>query len=223
MKSIVQEMKIKVTKKRIKKMYLRVSTKDGSVNISAPIGTPDNIIREFLESNIQWIQEKQAKVLADKDNLKQPLENGSTINLWGQKYAVLVRPATSNAVILRGNDIVIYLKNTTAEAILEKWCRRKLQEKIIERSVHWESIVGKKASEYVIRKMTRCWGNCRPKTGRITINYELIHKPVECLDYVLVHELVHFYEIYHNDRFWSLVGRFYPDYKYIRQFLRDTF
>lgn len=203
-------------------MYLRVSAKDGSVNISAPIGTPDSIIREFVENNIQWIQEKQEKVLSGKDNLERPFENGSSINLWGKKYTVLVRQATNNAVILRENDVIIYLKNTTAEDILEKWCRRKLQEKITERSIHWENIVGKKATEYVIRKMTRCLGNCRPKTGRITINYELIHKPVECLDYVLVHELVHFYEIYHNDRFWGFVEKFYPDYKSVRRFLRDT-
>lgn len=211
-----------VKKKRIKKMYLRVSSKDASVNISAPIGIPDKIIKEFIEKNIEWIQKKQARILADREKAEKPLEAGSEVYIWGKAYKIAVRNAVSNVIILRDDTMLVYTRQADGiELVIEKWLRRKLMEKITDRAAVWETVVGKQASEYAVRKMVRCWGNCRPTTGRITINLEIVHRPEECLDYVLVHELVHFHEIYHNKRFWSLVEKFYPNWKLTKNLLKN--
>ena len=102
-------MDVVIKKKRIKRMYLRVSPKDGSVNISAPIGMPDRIIKDFIEKNVNWIKERQAKILLDKKNAEKVLETGSAVCLWGKEYNLAIRQTVNNAVILRDCSGQVFL------------------------------------------------------------------------------------------------------------------
>ena len=202
---------IYLLRKNIKNQYIRLRP-DGGVQVSVPSYFPDNAIAEFLEKHWQWIEENRG--------VQKELEyvTGEVHDLWGTPYELLVERSLKRALTeVRGEQIYMRVpaKSTDVERRkqLDLLYKQELQRRLPEIASHYEKIVGKKAAEWRFRRMKSRWGSCQIQKRRICLNLQLAEKPVECLEYVVVHELTHLHEPSHNQRFWSLVDQFYPDWK----------
>lgn len=202
---------IYLLRKNIKNQYIRLRP-DGGVQVSVPSYFPDNAIAEFLEKHWQWIEENRG--------VQKELEyvTGEVHDLWGNPYELLVERSLKRALTeVRGEQIYMRVpaKSTDVERRkqLDLFYKQELQRRLPEIASHYEKIVGKKAAEWRFRRMKSRWGSCQIQKRRICLNLQLAEKPVECLEYVVVHELTHLHEPSHNQRFWSLVDQFYPDWK----------
>lgn len=210
---------IDVQRKKMKNMNVRVCAPEGKVKISAPLRSSDAFIRQFALSHIAWIQKHQ---LAYKETLTSVVNNLSTGErhyLQGREYILRVheRIGKSGIQIVDDTFIDLYVpygsKTEQREKTLMQGYRDLMKVQLVKLVPAWERIIGVGAAQYQIRAMKSRWGSCQPHTRKITLNLQLMKYPVECLIYVLVHELVHLLETSHNARFKSLMDRFLPDWR----------
>lgn len=203
-----------VLRKNIKNQYIRIRP-DGGVQVSVPAYFSDSQVVTFLEKNWQWIVQHRG------EHKEPEYKTGEIHNLWGRPYELVVERSMKKALTeLRGRQIYMRVpaKSTTVEhrKQLDAFYKEELQRRLSEVSARYESIVGKKAEQWRFRRMKTRWGSCQIQKKRICLNIQLAEKPMECLEYVVVHELTHLHEPAHNRRFWSLVEQFYPDWKKVR-------
>lgn len=213
--TICKGITLHLMRKRIKNRYIRIKP-GGEVEVSVPYYISDQQLAAFLEKNWHWIQIKREEILKrEKTPMEEPVyRTGEWHDLWGISYELLVerslkRPLTE----IRGKKIYMRVpaKSTTVERRkqLDAFYKEELMEKLQDIKTIYEPIVGKRAEEWRFRRMKTRWGSCQIQRKRICLNIQLAEKPVECLAYVVVHELTHLHEPSHNRRFWSLVEQFY--------------
>jgi predicted metal-dependent hydrolase len=217
---------IEVTRKRIRNIHLRVCPPDGTVRISAPLRMSWSVIREFASSRVDWVRKHQQR-MRERPQAR-PLEyvDGERHDLWGRPYLLRVRESSAPAnVELSGDSLLLNVSagagRRKKQAVLDAWYRDRLLEALPELVAKWEPLTGVKAGRLSLRKMKTQWGSCSPRTGNIRLNIELARKPRICLEYVLVHELVHVLEASHNHRFKALMDRFMPTWRAHRKELRS--
>jgi predicted metal-dependent hydrolase len=211
---------IEVNRKKIKNMYLRVSRQDGRVSISAPLRTSDEAIVRFAESKLDWII-KQLK-RRDKGLIQTEPEyiEGEIHYVWGEPFYLEVRHQNKSSIDIIDNKLILTIRkgstSTQRKKLLIEWYRGLLMEclpKVVEK---WEPIIGVRTESVRVRNMTTRWGTCNTRDKRIWINLELAKKPLCCLEYVVVHELVHLLEPSHNAVFKSYMDHFLPDWRIIK-------
>jgi predicted metal-dependent hydrolase len=217
MSELVHDLPIELTRKRVKYLRIRVCPPDGRVKISAPHYMPLATIESFVREKQGWIEKQQAKIRARKPKPAKTFEEGEIHYFWGQSYPLQI--IESNAppkVELTAGVIDLYLRpgSTKAkrEALLDDWYRQRLKQRISEFIQKYEPQMGVTVSEFNVKKMKTRWGSCNPRARRIWLSLELAHKPEECLEYVVVHEMVHLLEASHNKRFWGFVEAFMPEW-----------
>ena len=130
-------------------------------------------------------------------------------------------------VVVRNNttiDLVVRPGSDTAqrERVMFAWYRRQLKQLVPPLIAKWEAIVGVDVAEWRVKQMKTKWGTCNPAAGRIWLNLELIKKPVNCLEYIIVHEMVHLLERQHNDRFVAYMDKFMPQWRLLRDELNQA-
>lgn len=103
------------------------------------------------------------------------------------------------------------------EKVLDEWYRKHLKAQIPLLVSKWESLIGVKINEHNVKKMSTRWGTCNIKARRIWLSLELAKKPEHCLEYVVVHEMVHLLEKRHDARFKSHMDRFMPEWRSFRK------
>ena len=218
-----EEFQVIVEKKKIKNMYLRICS-DGSLKVTAPFFVKDSMIRDFIYQKADWIR-KNYNNRNNRFSLKF-INNGRTF-LWGKEYPVkLILLEKEKPGVFFDKDQITVICNRVnsydeAEEILARWFRVLLMEEIKKQRLYCEKLVGRAANEWRIRNMKTRWGSCNISDKRIWINLQLIKMPVECLKYVMIHELTHFYERNHNAAFWKYMDRFRPDWRKEKEML-DT-
>jgi predicted metal-dependent hydrolase len=209
---------IEVIRKGIKYAYLRIHPATGRARISAPKRMSSNMIREFATSNLEWIRHEQAK-FAVQHQAERRMVSGESHDVQGERYRLeVVEVEGRTSVALRNGDTLeLRVSAGTGrrerEAALDRWYRELLRAQIPVLLAAWEPIVGVKVVEWRIRKMKTRWGSCNISDRRICLNLELITKPRSCLEYIVVHELVHILERHHNDQFKKYMDRFLPDWR----------
>ena len=218
----IDEIDLLLERKNIKNMYIRICD-DGTIKVSVPKQIRDEDIKKFVSSRKKWILEHQATVLAkQKEN---PFKNNFThLELWGQVYPIEIINTTARAKVeLQDDKVFMYLNAETKTAVKEKlineWYRNILKKEISIRIPEWEKVVGVKVDEWHIKNMRTKWGTCNVKAKRIWLNLQLAKKPLECLDYVIIHELTHLLERSHNAVFKGYMDEFCPDWRQIRKSL----
>lgn len=221
---IIDGILIEVSKKKIKNMYLKVLPPDGKVHISAPIRITDEAIRKFVISRIDWIVVQQGKI--QNQHIREELDyiSGEEVYFWGNRYFLeIVYSGTSGNVSIDGGRLILHTRTTSTakqrENILNSWYRESLKEKIPFYITKWENNIGLKAEGWSIRDMKSRWGTCNIRSKRICLNLQLVKKPPECLEYVVVHELVHLLEGSHNSIFKGFMDQFLPDWRNIKAIL----
>lgn len=223
---LLDNVEIEVIRKPIKNLYLRILPPDGRVVMTVPKAVSQEIIEKFALSKLNWIKRKQEKFTVKYAVEKQQFLNGGYCCLWGINYPLEVQlKQQKNTVMMTQDKIILLLKgDCTAkqrEHILNTWYRKQLQERLKEILDKCEKIVGVKADEYRIKNMRTKWGTCNIIQKRIWLNLQLVKKPVECLEYVIIHELVHLLERKHNKRFYNFMDLYYPRWRRIRTLLNQ--
>lgn len=222
----VHGIEITVLRKNIKNLYLRVLPPDGRLEISAPRQMSEDTIRKFVESKWNWVQKKQLKYREYEKEQPQSMEavhryeTGEMVWLWGDRVPLKVITAQQkNRAVYQDGIIYLCLKRGTVvsvqerEKLLLQLYRRELQKKAEPYFERWQQRMGVQKDEWRIRDMKTRWGTCNITDRRIWLSLQLAKAPLSCLEYVIVHELNHLFERYHNKHFYDLMDRWTPDWR----------
>lgn len=224
------EFDVKIEFKKIKHIYLRIE-ENSEIKVSMPLRyksytqkqlnpNGESILSTFINKKKNWIK-KRKKRIQTSTNKSFYCDNGYFYH-FSEKNRLIIIPSLRIRCYLENGRLTIHTPNSSPviiNKIIENWQREELKKRIYLFSQKWEKIMRLKAKEYRIRKMKTRWGTCNPSARRIWINLALIKKPEICLEYILVHELVHFLERDHNNRFYSLMTRFLPKWKKYKKIL----
>lgn len=211
---------IEVCKKDIKNMHLYVKPPNGNVTVSAPLSMSDEAIERFVRTKTSWIKKQVANFDNQPRQSEREYVSGETLYVWGKQYYLQTEYGPKNSLVLSGDKAVLTVrKESTAEqreSFVRGWYRELLKAEIGRLLPKWEKITGLKATGWQTKYMTTRWGTCNIKTGKIWLNLQLAKKTPECLEYIILHELVHLVEKSHNERFVMLMDKHMPMWREIK-------
>lgn len=214
---------IDLQRKSIKNLHISVLPPEGKVRVSAPIQLSDNAIRMAVVKRLAWIRQQQAEFAAQPRQSEREMCSGETHFLWGRGYRLDVAVSSSPSVKLKGGRIIVSSKEEVSadkrQLILQGWYRQILRKRLEPLMLKWQAQIGVTPSFVGIKRMKTKWGSCNPATGRIWLNLELVKKPPECLEFIIVHELIHLLERHHNERFNALMRQHLPKWAEYRRTL----
>ena len=221
----LENIEAEVVHKNIRNIHLRVLPPDGKVRISAPLRTKNETIYKFACSKLNWISIQKIRIRKSKYESFQYI-NHETHFFRGRQYQLKVKETNKSPVVqLLNNEIVLQVPDGAdmekRRSVLQDWYHRQLEVVIPPLITKWESILNVSVKCFSIRSMKTRWGSCTPKTRSIRFNLELIKMDPECLEYIVVHELVHLLEASHNSKFKTLMDRFYPKWRFYRKELQN--
>ena len=207
-----------IIRKKVKNLRVTIVPPDGTVRVSAPKLMPETLIRAFLLEKADWIRTHAAKVRESHRDEPKQFANGETVRLFGQVCPLVVLTGQKkNGAALDGDRIVLSLRSDVLpekrEAIVNEWLRERLKAEIEHFLPLWSGYTGLVPAEWAVRDMTSRWGSCNTKTKKINLNLQLVHYPLICLEYVILHELCHIRVHGHGPDFKALLDRFMPDWK----------
>ncbi len=222
-KLIINDIEIELTKKNIKNLHLSVHPPDGRVKISAPNRMDIDTIRLFAISKLAWIKRQQNKFRSQERQPEREYVSGESHYFLGQRYLlnVIYTNKRKQGVEIRNKRYIdLYVRENTPkylrERVMIEWYRKKLKELIPPLIAKWEPIMEVKVNEFGVKRMKTRWGSCNPAAKRIWLNLELAKKSPSCIEYVVVHEMVHLLERSHNERFIAYMDKFLPNWRAIR-------
>lgn len=220
----LDDIKVDVVFKNIKNIHLSVHPPNGRVRIAAPLRMNADAIRVFAISKLSWIREQQKKIRAQERETPREYLNLESHYLWGKRYLLeVVEENARPSVELKHANMILRVRPGTDERrrqkIVEEWYRAQLKQEVTPLLLKWEPLIGVKVERLFVQQMKTKWGSCSPKSGNIRLNTDLAKKPPECLEYVLVHEMVHLLEPTHNSRFVSLMDSFVPKWQFYKEAL----
>ena len=210
---------VDVVRKDIKNIHLAVYPPNGRVRIAVPERTKEDTIRLYIISKLSWIKKHRKKFKEQERVAPREYLSRESHYFSGRRYLLnIIHTDTSPKVIIRNKqNIDLYMRKNTAkekrEKILNEWYREELKKKIPKLAAKWETKTGIKANEYKVKQMKTKWGSCNSSAKRIWLNLELAKKPDNCLEYIIVHELIHLRERHHNEKFRAYLDKFMPQWK----------
>lgn len=223
----IGELSLQVNRRPIKNLHISVLPPDGRIRVSAPEKMTETAIRMAVISRIPWIKRQQADFAKQPRQSDREMISGECHYLWGQRYRlqVIERPGRHEVKLQGGNRLQLFVNPDTSVSnkmqVLAEYYRAELKIRIEQLIEQWQARVGATPSSWGVKKMKTKWGSCNTDAGRIWLNLELAKKPPECLEYILVHELVHLLERNHNERFRSHMDRLIPDWRERRDLLNS--
>jgi predicted metal-dependent hydrolase len=218
----VNELLVDVHRKDIKNLHLGVYPPDGRVRVAAPLNIDDDAVRLFIISKLGWIKKQQREFEAQVRQSEREYVSGESHYFLGDRYLlnVIYRKGHPEVVIRNKTYIDLFVKEGSEydyrKRVLTEWYRSELKilaEPLVER---WKKEMAVPLNHWGIRSMKTKWGSCNIERGRILLNLELAKKPQRCLEYIIVHELVHLLERHHNNRFVALMDQYMPHWRLCR-------
>ena len=218
---------VEVVKKDIKNIHLSVYPPSGAVRISAPLRMKLDTIRVYAISRLDWIKKQQQKLQKQERETQRNYIDRESHYLWGKRYLLTVTEVDATPMIeLKHRKIILQVRPGTSRdrkrILLEEWYRDRLRDTTSPLIAKWEKLAGVKVKKFYVRRMKTKWGSCNPTAKSIRLNTELAKKPPECLEYIVVHELVHLIEPTHNSRFLALMDRLMPKWEFYREMLNRS-
>lgn len=217
---------VEVRRKAIKNLHLSVHPPSGRVTISAPERMRLDAIRVYAISKLDWIRDQQRKLRAqDRETPREYLERESHY-LWGKRYLLSVEEREAPpAVDLDHQKLRLQVRPGASPAkrrqVLDDWYRRQLKAAVPSLIETWEPRIGVEVAAFQMQRMKTKWGSCTHPKGTIRLNTELAKKPPPCLEYLVVHEMLHLIEPTHNQRFIALMDHHLPNWRITRNILND--
>lgn len=199
-------------------MYLRVRAPSGDVEVSAPGQCSLNEIERWLFERHDWLIKQRQRIAMQPSRPELQFVTGEEHKLWGKKYTLDVTvKKRGTSVKLQGKRLQLtslpHYNVDQRKKIMDRCYREQLTREIDALLDIWQPRMGAYSSGFGIRVMKTRWGSCNIGSKKIWLNLELAKKPIECLEYVVVHELTHLFERYHNARFYALMDEFLPDWR----------
>ena len=224
----VNGLSVKVVRKKIKNLHLAVYPPDGCIRIAVPEIIDDEAVRLAIISRYEWIK-RQTKSFQDQAReSKREFTTGESHFYLGRRYLLdIFYTSKSPYVEIRNKKIIVLNINRkhgveTRKKLLSDWYRKEMKKILPPIIRKWEIKSGLKVYSYGIKRMKTKWGSCNPAHKRIWINLELIKKPISCIEYIVVHEMVHLLEPTHNENFISHMNRILPGWKNLRDELNRS-
>lgn len=220
---VTPQLLVDVVRKDIKNMHLAVYPPTGRVRIAAPLRIDDEAVRLFAISKISWIRKHQRNFLAQERLPSRKYVERESHYFQGKRFLlrVIEHDAPPKVVLKTKTYIDLHVRpNSTIERrqiILNAWYRAELKKLIVPIMEKWEKELGVSVFEWQIKQMKTRWGSCNIEKKRILINLELAKKPLHCLEYIVVHEMLHLLERHHNERFMSLMEKYIPQWKFYKE------
>ncbi|MEY8338596.1 SprT family zinc-dependent metalloprotease [Lachnospiraceae bacterium 62-35] len=223
----ISDISVEVIKKNIKNMHLSVLPPDGKVRVSAPENLPEESIVMFVRTKLGWIRKQQEKFELQPRQNKRQYVSGETLYVWGHQYFLQVEYSyKGNSLVLSGNKAILTVrKESTAkqrELFVNEWYRILLKAEVGKYLPKWERITGLYASSWQSKYMTTKWGTCNTSTGKIWLNLQLAKKPIECLEYVILHELAHLKVKHHGVEFIAILDQYMPYWREYKKQLNES-
>jgi predicted metal-dependent hydrolase len=219
---IISNIKIDVVRKDIKNIHLAVYPPTGRVRIAAPLRINDDAIRLFAISKLGWIKRHQRKFEGQERISPREYKNRESHYFQGKRYLLnIIEEDKPPKVVLKNKTYIdLYVRPQTPadkrHEIMNEWYRSQLKKQIPELIEKWEKKLNVKVGEWQVKLMKTKWGSCNIEKKRIWINLELAKKPINCLEYLVVHEIVHLIERNHNDKFLYYMDKYLHDWKQIK-------
>jgi predicted metal-dependent hydrolase len=216
------ELSVAITYKPIKNVHLTVHPPEGEVRVSAPLTMNPETIRVFVISKLGWIKRQRRKILAQEREAPREYINRESHFFRGQLYLLeVIEHGAPPRINLTPQTLELYVRPHTSQEkrhhLISEWYRQQLKLTISTLIAKYEPLMGVEVQEFGVKRMKTRWGTCNPTAQRIWLNLELAKKPLACLEYVVVHEMTHLLEPTHNNRFWSLLDTFYPQWECYRE------
>ena len=222
---IVSGIEVRIVRKKIKNMHLYVKPPNGTVSVSAPMDMSDDTIERFVRAKISWIKKKQEKFKGQVRQAKRKYVSGETLCLWGKQYFLQVDYGGRYALELSGNTALLTVRRESTvkqrDNFIREWYRIRLKEEIARLLPKWEKITGLKSDSWQIKYMTSKWGTCNVTKRKIWLSLQLAKKPIECLEYVILHELIHLRVKNHGVDFKTAINNYMPFWKEVKKKLND--
>ena len=212
---------VDVVRKDIKNVHLSVYPPAGKVRIAAPERMSLDTIRVFAISKLTWIRQQQRKLQEQERETPREYLDRESHYVWGKRYLLKVTKAeAAPSIELKHNRMLLRVRPGTGEsknqAIVEAWYRKQLKIAVSPLIAKWEPRLGVKVARVFVRRMKTKWGSCNSRRRSIRLNTDLAKKPRECLEYIVVHEMVHLLEPTHNGCFTGLMDKSLPHWKFRR-------
>jgi predicted metal-dependent hydrolase len=218
----VSGLRVDVVRKRIKNLHLGVYPPHGRVRVAAPLTVSDEAVRLAVVTRMGWIKRQRAKFDAQSRQSARAFVSGETHFFLGQRYRLnLTDGARAGHVHVRnGRSLDLHVRAGSDQAVRERvflsWYRQELRDRATPVIEKWAANLEIPAPVWGIKRMKTKWGTCNIEARRIWINLEMIKKPPQCLEYIIVHEMAHFFERHHSDRFVALMDRLLPHWRTLR-------
>ena len=215
------ELHAEVTRKAIKHVHLSVLPPVGKVRVAAPLSMPLDTIRLFVISKLSWIRSQQRKLQAQERETPREYLNKESHYLWGKRYLLeVIHADAAPTVRLTPRKLIMQVRPGSDQArcseVLDGWYRQQVREAVPALLAKWEPQLNVNVNRVFVQRMKTKWGSCPPESGYIRINTDLAKKPAECLEYIVVHELIHLLEPTHNERFIALMALYMPHWQQLR-------
>ncbi|MDD2775642.1 MAG: SprT family zinc-dependent metalloprotease [Gallionella sp.] len=220
------EVSISVTRKDIKHVHLTVHPPEGRVTLATPSNTRLEVARAYAISKLGWIREQQRKLENQAREAPRQFVERESHTVWGRRYLMSVEYQDAKpAVILSNRRLTLIVRpdsSTEKRAeVLHEWHKSLLHEVVPPLIQKWANKLNVHVSGYFLQRMKTKWGSCNHAAGNIRLNTELVKKPKDLLEYVIVHEMLHLIEATHNDRFITLLESHYPSWREARAELNE--
>lgn len=218
------DLAVDVVRKDIKNVHLSVHPPTGRVTIAAPAHMSLDTIRVFAITKLAWIRRQQSELLEQERESPREYLDRESHYVWGKRYLLKVSEIEQPpSVELKHSRLHLHVRPGASQAkcqtILEEWYREQVREAALPLLTRWEGRLDVKAERLFVRRMKTKWGSCNPVARTIRLNTDLAKKPPLCLEYLVVHELVHLLEPTHNARFVALMDQFMPKWRSHQQVL----
>lgn len=218
----IGDIEIDIIKKNIKNLHLSVHPPDGRVRIAAPEKMNDDAIRVFAISKLAWIKKQRTKFQSQVRQSEREFVSGESHYYQGTRYLLnVVYTNKKQTVEIRNQKYMdLYVREDATqeqrEKVMTEWYRKQLKSQIPDLIEKWEKRLGVTVDSWGVKLMKTKWGTCNQEAKRIWVNLELAKKHTRCLEYIIVHEMIHLLERHHNEKFMAYMNQFLPNWKSIK-------
>jgi predicted metal-dependent hydrolase len=220
------DIEIEVTRKSVKHAHLSVHLPNGRVTLVAPAGTRPEVARAFAISKLGWIREQQLRLRRQARETPRNFIERESHDLWGRRHLLIVcyQDAKPSVALDHRRTTLSVRPGASAPkraAVMHEWHKSLMHKAVPALIGKWEPKLRVKVHGYFLQRMKTKWGSCNHRAGRIRLNTELVKKPHDLLEYVIIHEMLHLVEPTHSERFISLLNKHYPGWREARAELNE--
>jgi len=222
----IGDVSILVNRKAVKNVHLSVHPPSGRVTLVAPAATRLEVARAYAISKLGWIREQQSKLHNQAREAPRKFVERESHYLWGRRHLLTIAYRDTKPSITLDHRRITLTVRPGSDAkrrseIMHEWHKSLLHQVVPPLIQKWESKLGVIVEQYFLQRMKTKWGSCNHTVGHIRLNTQLVTKPKDLLEYVIVHEMVHLIEPTHSERFLTILGKHYPTWREARAELNE--